>query len=255
MELDNFNKLLLHKTVVVPDEVELFILGDIHGELDTLNKMLEMVNFKEGDYLFCCGDLIDRGTQNREVVDAFDTNKNWHTVLGNHDLFPIMEEFNLWVMNGGSWAVLDDTIYGEHGKYKVEQSFVEKLLKHPVLITIFHRGQKYGIVHAGFPDRGIIHDFMDNDWDRAEAALKTFGTQALELFVWDRATVGDAKAGLDVGYINNVSLVFSGHTVLKEPLMSGNRQYLDLGSHHYGTYAVYTSYTNKVEVIHARERV
>lgn len=249
MVLNNFEKILFHKTVVVPDHVNLFILGDIHGQLDNLYTVLGEAGFHFGvDFLFCCGDLIDRGTQNREVVTAFEEESNWYTVLGNHDLFPITDEFNLWTLNGGAWALKDRTIFHENNKYNVEHTFFNQLIQHPVLITVIHRGKKYGIVHAGIPYRGIIADFIDNDWDRMVPALNTFGTQALEYFVWDRNSISDILRKKTLPDIKNVDLVFSGHTVIDDPIQHGNRVYLDIGSVHYKKYAIFQSTTNSVEV-------
>ncbi|QPB12191.1 hypothetical protein [Providencia phage PSTCR5] len=250
MILDNFESIKMHMTLRVPDESELFVIGDIHGKLDDLYEVLDSVGFRFGtDYLVCCGDLIDRGHQNLEVVDAFNEETNWFTVLGNHDLFPITSAYNLWVMNGGSWAMEQNIIYQEGGRYKTDHDFFMKMIKHPVVMTVLHRGKKFGIVHAGIPVHGGVGTFIDNDWNFVEKALHTFGTQALEAFVWDRDLVTDVIHGRIFDPVKNIDMVFHGHTVIDNPLVSGNRVYLDLGGVFYGTYAVALPSLNELLVV------
>lgn len=250
MVLNNLEAIKMHQTIRVPDDSNLFVIGDVHGKLDNLCAALSKVGFVFGkDYLVCCGDLIDRGDQNHQVVNAFLEKPNWYTVLGNHDLFPITEDFHLWTWNGGDWALDDGTIYQEGGRYKVNHDFWMKMIKHPLIMTVEHREKRYGIVHAGMPYTGAIGKFISNDWNYMEKALNTFGTQAIEAFVWDRSLIDDINMGRAIPPAINVDKVFSGHTVIKEPVISGNRVYLDLGSVHYGKYAIYNTNEDKVQVV------
>lgn len=254
MILNNLESIRMHMTLKVPDEANLFVIGDIHGKLDDLYNVLELLGFQYGtDYLVCCGDLIDRGHQNLEVVDAFNEEPNWYTVLGNHDLFPITDAFNLWVMNGGDWAVEQGIIYREGGVYKTDHDFFMKMIKHPVVMTVLHRGKKFGIVHAGIPVHGGIGTFIDNDWNYVEKALHTFGSQALQAFVWDRELVTDVLHGRVFDPVKNIDMVFHGHTVIDQPVVSGNRVYLDLGGVFRGTYAVARPTENLLYTVDVRK--
>ena len=52
----------VHETVTVPDNVNIFFIGDIHGEYDMMMDAIKLAGYEEGrDYVFCVGDLIDRG--------------------------------------------------------------------------------------------------------------------------------------------------------------------------------------------------
>lgn len=61
------------------------IIGDIHGCYDELRDLLERVALGEDDRVVCVGDLIVKGTKNREVLDFMMTDKRFSSVLGNHD--------------------------------------------------------------------------------------------------------------------------------------------------------------------------
>jgi len=62
-----------------------FVVGDIHGMFDSVERALAKVDFDpERDRLFSVGDLIDRGPQSRDVV-RFLKQPFVHAVCGNHD--------------------------------------------------------------------------------------------------------------------------------------------------------------------------
>jgi hypothetical protein len=64
------------KLLHLPDEGELIIVGDIHGDLDGFTTILKETNFvnrvKKGEtlYLLCLGDYIDRGPKQIEILYA-----------------------------------------------------------------------------------------------------------------------------------------------------------------------------------------
>lgn len=67
----------------------MFIVGDVHGCLNTLKALLKQ-NWKEGEVLIFLGDLIDRGCYTPETVDYVRNLKNKHrdrvqVLLGNHE--------------------------------------------------------------------------------------------------------------------------------------------------------------------------
>jgi len=59
-----------------------YIIGDIHGEYATLLALVAKLP-KDAELIFV-GDLIDRGTESREVI-AFVRENNHRAVLGNHE--------------------------------------------------------------------------------------------------------------------------------------------------------------------------
>lgn len=65
-----------------------YIVGDIQGCFDGLQKLLKKVNFSPlNDRLIAVGDLVGRGTQPLQTLDyLYSLENSFDTVLGNHDL-------------------------------------------------------------------------------------------------------------------------------------------------------------------------
>ncbi len=84
----------------------LFVIGDIHGCADELEKMLKIVDGKiqKDDTIICLGDYIDRGPDSKRVVDILlgrANHPNKHVFLrGNHEVMMIDGE-DFWPLNGG----------------------------------------------------------------------------------------------------------------------------------------------------------
>lgn len=67
---------------------KLFVVSDIHGHCALLRKALKTAGFdpENPDHLLiCCGDLFDRGPENRKVYDFIRRLPNKILIRGNHD--------------------------------------------------------------------------------------------------------------------------------------------------------------------------
>ncbi|MCR5204220.1 MAG: metallophosphoesterase [Lachnospiraceae bacterium] len=68
-----------------------YIMADIHGDMDSFNKMLKKIDFKSGeDFLIINGDVFDRGENGVEIMFMImDMVKKGDAVMlkGNHELF------------------------------------------------------------------------------------------------------------------------------------------------------------------------
>lgn len=62
------------------------VIGDIHGCFDELNLLFQTLVLQASDRVVAVGDLITKGTKNKEVLDLFMTDSRLSSVLGNHDL-------------------------------------------------------------------------------------------------------------------------------------------------------------------------
>ena len=241
----------VHKTLVVPDDANLFFVGDIHGCNDLLEDALKLAGYNnKKDRVVCVGDLIDRGTQNLQVLAKFLYNPRFCSVRGNHDQFMIAGDWANWMYNGGMWAMneLDaDTVKN------IAEDMAEKM---PLLMTVLHRGKKYGVVHAAVPieykecGSGVKIPNWDNLVMQLEHSTGHDLWDLMEGCLWDRDIIQDVfshmsedanhpyfrrYAGMPEELINvvpevkGVDFVFHGHTGVPYPLLYKNRVYLDTG--------------------------
>ena len=66
---------------------DIWIIGDIHGCLKSLQKLIEKISPSTETQILLCGDLINRGPRNIETLNfLIESNLNISAILGNHDL-------------------------------------------------------------------------------------------------------------------------------------------------------------------------
>ena len=83
-------------------------LGDIHGCLRPLKKLIKQIDPETDDQLVFLGDMIDRGEQSKEVINyliGLSSRYSCHFIMGNHELMYLdyLENRNIerWLNNGG----------------------------------------------------------------------------------------------------------------------------------------------------------
>lgn len=148
----------LFEKIVVPDEKELYIIGDVHGCFDLYTKGVKALGIKDEDVVISLGDLTDRGKQNFRCVMEFTRKANRYAIRGNHEDMMIQgmldgsrDHYHCWQMNGGN-TVWDEV--GEEGATLLA-TILEDL---PVVLIVEHRGKTLGFVHGGVPS---IFEFLD----------------------------------------------------------------------------------------------
>jgi serine/threonine protein phosphatase 1 len=213
----------------------LLFTTDLHGEIGVLHKALHTLGFTEGvDTLVCAGDLIDRGSDSLGTLDFFvnDVTGSYHSVLGNHDVFAVENntEHNggLWAYNGGIWAFTDHT-------QEERDVIARKVSCFPYVIEVSHQGKKFGVVHAAVPQ-----DIKS--WDEFLGVLEVGNKDLLFEIVWDRNYVEYSKCTDFQIPLAGIDYIIHGHSVVREPLLVGNRWHIDTG-------LVYGKYLTIAEVI------
>lgn len=62
------------------------IIADLHGNVECLRSVIKQFKLTQADRLFIAGDLVDRGMQNEELMDAILSGvDNIYVVCGNHE--------------------------------------------------------------------------------------------------------------------------------------------------------------------------
>ena len=108
---------IVNRTTAAPDGVCLYAVGDIHGRMDLLTRLVELIDadaalLPEGvkPQIIFLGDYIDRGLQSRDVIEYFASGAldRYDPVflLGNHEeaLLRFLQEANFgtqWTRYGG----------------------------------------------------------------------------------------------------------------------------------------------------------
>jgi serine/threonine protein phosphatase 1 len=144
----------------------IFVIGDIHGCLEPLDRLMARLDVSETDEVVFLGDYIDRGPDSQGVMDYLLTLRGPYTFLmGNHERmfldFLQGRERALFLYNGGT-ATLDS--YGGLSRIPAAHlAFLERL-------RLYHETDDYLFVHAGIRPGIPLEEQDPNDllWIREE---------------------------------------------------------------------------------------
>jgi len=189
----------------------IFILGDIHGCLDMLKRMMDKIKWQpDKDRLIFLGDYIDRGKNPKGVVDYIlaleKISSHIQCLIGNHEAafldYLTGREKRLFLINGG-YSTLESYDKGRDGQ---KNSLVppDHLEFYESLETYLDLDDYY-VVHAGFrPGIPLTkQNFEDMIWIR-------------DPFIFSAHDFGKK--------------VIFGHTPFSEPLILENKIGLDTGA-------------------------
>ncbi len=171
-----------------------FVTSDWHGvSLDTILTLLDRAGFRDDDFLFVLGDVIDRGPHGVELLRWMMGRHNVELILGNHEdmlldcdfLFDEVTDESIdrlkqwqisalynWQRNGA-----DPTITGlTHLNHGARKAVLAYLREAPYYDSVSVGGQDYLLVHGGLrnyaPDRRA-EDYLPDDFLWARPSLDT----------------------------------------------------------------------------------
>ena len=136
--------------------MRLIAIGDIHGEINKLNKLLNKLDLKQDDTVIFLGDYIDRGLYSKQVIDRLIKLSHCcrcEFLMGNHEYYLLKmldgdkyaQQF--FYENGGMQTI--DSYGSVENIFKIHGNFFNNLK--PYYLT-----GKYLFVHAGIrPDKFI----------------------------------------------------------------------------------------------------
>jgi len=198
-------------------ENKIFAIGDIHGCLDKLNRLLDLLPYNpERDTLVFIGDYIGRGRQSKEVVQRIielrDENPRIITLMGNHELmlfeYHRLGDRNLLEVMRKNGVEATMASYGRNNVADLRslsflpaahRNFLKNLL--PIWQT-----DHYIFVHAGIlPDRPISEQDQDTFcWvrDLFLGQEHDFGKKVIFGHTpFDTPLVTPTKIGIDTGAV------------------------------------------------------
>lgn len=146
--------------------MSIYVVSDIHGNLEAWKSIKQQINLTNEDNLYILGDVIDRGEHGIQIMQEIMRTSNMHMILGNHEYmmlnalgFPyndndpeadesLEDSIKLWMSNGGEPTLKEFT--GLSGEERDElKEFMKKL---PLSIELFdeERNQQYVLCHASW---------------------------------------------------------------------------------------------------------
>jgi len=119
-----------------------YVIGDVQGCYDTLQKLLNIIKFSEDrDRLFFLGDVVNRGKKSLETLRFISSHKdNVNMVLGNHDFHLLMCTITSHKPNSKDTFL--DIIEAPD-----KNNLIDYMITRPLLIE----QQGFLLVHAGIP--------------------------------------------------------------------------------------------------------
>jgi len=140
----------LHLEYLIQDTLDsdnrVWIIGDIHGYVETLRSLIENLNLGSKDIVICLGDMVDRGPDSAGVVKLFMEKENLYSLKGNHEQMLLMD----WEETNGLGNYSHDGFWSSLSPLSREDmieimTFIRFL---PTEIIL----DKFRLVHAGYCD-------------------------------------------------------------------------------------------------------
>jgi serine/threonine protein phosphatase 1 len=198
------------RRLVAEGEVEkFFAIGDIHGNLSHLERLLEEIkpalNLQRDTMVFL-GDYIDRGPDSKGVVDYIIQLRQDlpHVVClkGNHEAMFLDwvlngNNYDLYLYNGGGATIRS---YSQDGKFMLPQEHLDFFSS----LLLYYETEEYIFVHAGLKAGTPLTEQDPHDliWIRDEFILSPHNFGKLVVFghtPLQRAFIAPNKIGIDTG--------------------------------------------------------
>src|SRR5260221_1577654 len=206
---------------------KLYAIGDIHGRLDLLERMVELINVDietDGDesLIVTLGDYIDRGPDSRGVINCLLNNPfsgSFVPLKGNHEA--LLESFIENPADGAEWWRLGgwETLksFGVAAKPRMTRRGLARVAAQlraallPQQVEFF-KSLKTSLIVGGY--------FLCHARVRPGVALEC---QSADDLLWIREEFLDSQ-------INFGKTVIHGHTPIREPQVLANRINIDTGA-------------------------
>jgi len=181
----------------------MIVIADIAGRYNELMKLVAKV--PPGETIILVGDLIDRGSQSREVIEWAMKTPNVKTILGNHEDMLIdyyrgegRYDHGLWITNGGFETLNSYGLNRNSTNEEVDDAIPEEHIEWLESLPLYIEESIYLISHAPFYAWDTIEEVKEKSkhyserrrpdesgllWNRSEPAnrpgvIQVFGHNA-----------------------------------------------------------------------------
>lgn len=230
------------------DQGKDFIVGDIHGCLTLLLRLLDAVNFdKSRDRLFSVGDLIDRGPHSLECL-YLSASPWFYAVQGNHEQL-LLECFSAYLqtgqltnfeevadsdlfLNGGDWVERYFITHHHCMRTEFNQALLEALAM-PLIWIVGEGDQRFHVVHAELLKPGY-RDLEIPVWQDADIdqwfALQAIPPEVQDRLCWSRTMMTQAVRNPMPRNQEGLSPTFCGHSYDPRPRQVLSHVCIDTGA-------------------------
>jgi serine/threonine protein phosphatase 1 len=224
-----------------------FVVGDVHGCFSRLDEALAARRYDPTrDRLFSVGDLVDRGPESAQLLDAVRRHRI-KAVRGNHEDMIVRwyfhdERIERLLSNGGGWFVDLEDGSGRarpFGRYMAGMPYAIQIDTAHGLVGLVHADaphdhwtQLVSALENGDPDGPIRKQVL---WQRARwsgQSTPEFAAVPASLEpLFGLPATGPASAPIDPHRpVRGVAAVVVGHTPVSAPLVRGNVIDIDTGA-------------------------
>lgn len=180
-----------------------YVVGDIHGRYDLIEKAMKLANFDEKkDRLFCVGDLINRGSLSEQVLE-FLARPYVYAIRGNHeemllDLYNVDEPLSQEMLQLYASGIGMDWWFFVNDENRL--AILEALKKLPLLMEVKTSKGVVGMVHADIP--------LELTWQEFKTKVEEEDYNTIQSALWDRERLNE----MIEQKVQGVWRVFIGHT-------------------------------------------
>ncbi|MBQ6944321.1 MAG: serine/threonine protein phosphatase [Ruminococcus sp.] len=159
----------------------IYVMSDIHGNLERFESIMRQINLKEEDTLYILGDVIDRYPYGIKLLRRIMKMPNVKMLLGNHEYMMLQAighckdaadekknaykgDVELWYYNGGD--VTHD--YLKHIRKEYRAEIFEYLKNLPLNYDVTVNDVKYKLVHASPVDNYYLDPLNEYEYGDEE---------------------------------------------------------------------------------------
>jgi serine/threonine-protein phosphatase PP1 catalytic subunit len=193
---------------------EVYVIGDIHGDLETLIKLIGIININNPKYVIFLGDIVDRGPQQFECLIMILALKilfplKFHILRGNHETLEMNEYYGF----------IQDFLV----RFQDRRKFKEILNIYNVLPICALVNNSVLCLHGGIPqDFDILKKFKGQKCKNFHTVFNK-NTQGIYQIMWN-----DPKPGLQ-GFSDSFrgpGIKFFGSKAFEDFMKYNNLRYL-----------------------------